>query len=150
MKWRSTCIGPSFASGCSEFRCNFSYAVGSASTTATIRPPRIQSISLDRALIGNTVNVTIVGEGFGSNANVQVGGTGITPAVDFRSPTEIGASFAIALNAQPGNHAVTVRVGTQTSNSVNFFVQTPSRLIRANSNCNISCNEIRAGSSVWK
>ena len=130
VKWRSTCIGSSFASNCSEFRCTFSYAVGSASTTATIRTPRIQSISLNRALIGTTVNVTIVGEGFGSNANVQVGGTGITVTIDFRSPTEIGASFAIAPSAQPGNQAVSVRVGTQISNSVNFFVQVPTRLRR--------------------
>ena len=130
VKWRSTCLGFSFGSNCSEFRCNFSYAVGSASTTASLVPPQITSISPPRGLIGITVDVNIVGRGFGSNPTVQVAGTGISVAYDFRGDTEILARFAIAANAQPGNHAVTVRVGTQISNSVNFFVYVPTRLVR--------------------
>ena len=46
VKWRSTCLGFSFGSNCSEFRCDFSYAVGQASTTAKTRIPVFLSESI--------------------------------------------------------------------------------------------------------
>lgn len=77
--------------------------------------------------------MNLVGTGFGNTKNkvtVQVGGTGISVVVDAVTTREILATFTIAANAEVGNHAVSVKVGNQPSNSVNFFVQVPTRLRR--------------------
>jgi hypothetical protein len=89
-----------------------------------------------RAVQGfGTIAVTIKGTGFGTvknNVSVMVAGTGITAEVDSVIPTTILASFTIAANADPGDHAVIVKVRNQSSASKNFFVQIPTRLIREN------------------
>ncbi|MGH9899493.1 MAG: IPT/TIG domain-containing protein [Pyrinomonadaceae bacterium] len=92
--------------------------------------PRIDSISPARGLIGNTTTVTINGIGFAAGASVNAG-TGISVSnIAVRSAQEIQANFNIAADAPGGNHSVTVTVNGQTSNSLNFFVQIPSRLRR--------------------
>ena len=86
--------------------------------------PRIDSIAPARGLIGNTTSVTIGGRGFGLNPTVSAG-TGITVSITSASDVQIRADFIIATNAPTGDHGVTVAVGVDTSNSVNFFVQVP-------------------------
>lgn len=91
---------------------------------------RINSISPERGLVGSTVSVTISGTGFRSGATVQPGNgitvSDINVASDRRSIT---AKFNTASDAAGGNRAVTVKVGTRTSNSKNFFVQIPTKLV---------------------
>ncbi|HXG06805.1 MAG TPA: IPT/TIG domain-containing protein [Nitrososphaera sp.] len=126
--------GPGFEPGPIEPApcCNSLTSFRSASATVQVKP-RITRIDPPRGLIGLEVPVNIVGTGFGNvkgNVTVQVGGTGVTPKVDAVTPREILATLTIAADAAPGNHAVTVKVRNQMSNSVNFFVQVPARIIR--------------------
>jgi len=81
------------------------------------------------------IGVTITGRGFGNNkdrVSVTVGGTGISVQVDQVTSDGILATFTIGSNAERDNHTVTVRVNGVSSNSVDFFVQVPTRLRRDN------------------
>jgi len=97
--------------------------------------PRIDTISPAQGPVGNTLGVTISGQGFGTNPTkltVQTG-NGITTTVSSAQDNQIGASFAIALNAAGGGYLVFVRVTasdgtTQDSNAVSFYVQIPTYL----------------------
>jgi hypothetical protein len=89
--------------------------------------PSIASISPTQGPVGNTVSVTINGNGFGTSPTVSAG-SGITATINSASNTQIQASFNISSSATPGNHSVTVTASGQTSNSVNFFVQVPTSL----------------------
>jgi hypothetical protein len=103
---------------------------GSASATVAVAP-KINSISPARGLQGVAYGVTITGAGFRSPASVTAAGTGIAVSeVHVGSSTEIIATFTVAGDAAGGNHAVTVTVSGQTSNSVNFYVQIPTKLRR--------------------
>lgn len=93
--------------------------------------PKLTGIWPAHGLVGTTVSVTISGSGFGSAATVNAG-TGITVSYGSRSDTSISTSFAIAANAAGGNHAVSVTANGQTSSSVNFYVQIPSKLSISN------------------
>jgi hypothetical protein len=93
--------------------------------------PRVDSVSPDRALIGQPVDVTINGSGFGNNPTVSAG-TGISVVINSVSGTQIRARFNIAANDQGGNHGVFVtNPAAGTSNIVNFLVQIPKMLVRA-------------------
>jgi hypothetical protein len=94
----------------------------------TVRP-LINSISPAKGLIGNTVSVTLNGNGFGTTPTVNAG-SGITVTVNSSSNTQITASFAISTSAPSGNHSVTVTAGGQTSSGTNFYVQIPTKLVR--------------------
>jgi hypothetical protein len=98
----------------------------SDTSPVTVKPV-IDSISPMRGLIGATTNVTITGDGLGSNPSVNAG-SGISVTVSSATSTQISASFIIATDAAAGNHSVTVTVSGQTSNAVNFFVQVPTSL----------------------
>src|SRR5208282_2568563 len=91
--------------------------------------PNITSISPAQGLIGTTVYVTIAGSGFGASPTVSAG-SGIAVSINYVSEdgTEIQAYFKILTTATPGNQAVTVTNGNQTSPSVSFFVQVPTSL----------------------
>ncbi|MGI8654111.1 MAG: IPT/TIG domain-containing protein [Pyrinomonadaceae bacterium] len=90
--------------------------------------PRVDSVSPDRALIGQPVDVTIRGLGFGRNPRVSAG-NGISVVINSASDTQISARFNIAANDQGGNHAVLVTSSTgEMSNDGNFFVQIPGSL----------------------
>lgn len=86
--------------------------------------PRITSISPALGLIGNTTRVSINGSGFRSSATISAG-IGISVSVVSITSTRITADFIIAADAMDGNHAVTITISGQTSNSNNFFVQIP-------------------------
>ena len=73
VKWRLTCLGPSLISNCSEFRCTFSYAVGSASTTATVTTTSVR-IKMGGTDITNTTRDVIVGQKISLIAEVQPAG----------------------------------------------------------------------------
>jgi len=88
--------------------------------------PVLTSISPAQGLIGNTVGVTLQGNGF-SGATVNAG-AGITVNILSTSSTQIGANFVVSSSASAGNHTVAVTVSGQTSNSLNFFVQVPTSL----------------------
>lgn len=92
--------------------------------------PTITRLEPDRGLIGQTHRVTAVGEGFEDPAGVNVAGSGITANVNSVGPRSIVVDFVVAADAGLGNHAVTVTVSGQTSNSVDFFVQEPKKLRR--------------------
>src|SRR5208282_1749755 len=91
--------------------------------------PNITRISPAQGLIGTTVYVTIAGSGFGASPTVSAG-SGIAVSINYVSEdgTEIQAYFKILTTATPGNQAVTVTNGNQTSPSVSFFVQVPTSL----------------------
>lgn len=91
--------------------------------------PKITSLTPSRAMIGSTTNVSIQGRGFGSNPTVVIGGTGVTYSGSSGSTTQLSGSFNIAVNGTQGNHTVQVSNKGQTSNSVNFFVQIPSKIV---------------------
>jgi hypothetical protein len=92
--------------------------------------PKINSLSPARGVQGLAYNLTITGKGFKSPATVSIAGTGITiSGTQVGSSTEIITSFTIADTAPGGNHAVTVTAGGQTSASVNFYVQIPSKVV---------------------
>jgi hypothetical protein len=79
-------------------------------------------------LIGNTISVTIDGNGFKSGATVNAG-SGITTSVSFVSGTQISASFDINTSSSTGgNHSITVTSGGVTSRSIAFYVQIPTSL----------------------
>lgn len=97
--------------------------------------PKITSISPSRApqAFGSGLNITITGKGFGSaqaNVTLTIAGSGVTGQIDRVTPQEILATFTVADDAAAGNHGVTVKVRNQTSNSVNFFVQIPTKIRR--------------------
>jgi hypothetical protein len=108
---------------------NGSYPVGDGGPIDV--SPQIGSLEPARGLVGSTTEVLITGK-FGSSPNptVQVAGTGVTASVSRSDSVEIRVNFAVAESATAGNHAVTVKINGQTSNSVNFFVQIPSKLVR--------------------
>jgi hypothetical protein len=101
-----------------------------AGDTGVTVKPSITRLEPDRGLIGKTYSVTVVGAGFEAPASVNVAGSGVTATVKSIGSRSIVADFAIAANAGPGNHAVTVTVNGQTSSSKNFFVQIPKTLRR--------------------
>jgi hypothetical protein len=112
--------------------CLFSGTMDSTGDTTVTVKPSITRLEPARGLIGQTHSVAIVGTGFEDPAGVTVGGSGITANVQNVAPNgrSIIVDFVVAANATPGNHAVTVTVNGQTSNSVNFFVQIPTKLVR--------------------
>jgi len=109
--------------------CNCKYDNSPVGATPLNVKAKITSISAPRGLTGVTTSVTISGNGFGTNPTVNAG-TGITVTRGSFSDTQIQASFAVASNAPSGNHAVTVSTAQGTSNSVNFYVQIPSKVVR--------------------
>jgi len=115
---------------CVGGHCYHTYDTETAYAAFNVRP-KINSITPGRGLVGNTIAVSIDGQGFGVFPTVNAG-NGITSTVNFANSTSfhIDASFAIASNASGGNQSVSVTVGGQTSNSMNFFVQIPTALGR--------------------
>ena len=92
-------------------------------------------MSPERALVGQPVDVTINGSGFGTGTPTINAGTGITISnVQLINSGEVRARFTIAMNAPPGNHAVSVTTSFGQSSTVlgNFFVQIPSKLFPFN------------------
>jgi hypothetical protein len=96
--------------------------------------PTVSSISPNKAVVGATVNVTIVGTGFRSGSTIQPGsGITVSNIVVNSARTQITADFAIASNATGGNRSVKVTAnGRQSLSSVNFFVQIPTELVPFN------------------
>ena len=89
---------------------------------------RVDSVSPERALIGQPVDVTINGSGFGTGTPTVSAGSGITVSnVQLINSGEVRARFTIATNAPAGNHAVSVTTsfGQTTTIPGNFFVQIP-------------------------
>ena len=94
---------------------------------------RVDSVSPERALIGQPVDVVINGSGFGTGTPTVSAGSGITVSnVQLINSGEVRARFTIATNAPGGNHAVSVTtsLGQTTTINGNFFVQIPTRLRR--------------------
>ncbi len=90
--------------------------------------PVIDSITPSRALIGTSVDVAITGKGFTADSFIVVEGNGFSALITSKSSTKLIARFDISLNADPGNHNVSVVSNNQSSNKVGFFVQVPSSL----------------------
>ena len=97
--------------------------------TLTVQPV-ITSISPARGLVGTALTVTFTGHGFSSGSTtVSVAGSGISiSSISVSSSTQMSATFTMASTATSGNHGVTVTVASETSNSIDFFVQVPTSL----------------------
>jgi hypothetical protein len=108
-------------------KCPQNYFFPQASTKVK---PMITSISPPRGLIGNSVDVTINGTGFGASGLSVSAGSGISVTVNNSNSTQIQATFAIAPSASGGNSNVTVTAGGQTSAPSGFYVQIPQTMIR--------------------
>jgi IPT/TIG domain len=126
--WFTYWYGYEFDDG---FDCRFAQDEVTINQPITVTP-RISSLSPARGLIGSSVHVIIQGRGFQFNPTVNAG-NGISVTVNFGNSSnfQIDATFAIAANASTGNHAVSVAINGMTSNSMNFYVQIPSKLIPA-------------------
>jgi len=92
--------------------------------------PRITDIEPAQGPIDSSVGISIGGSGFGTSPSVSVAGTGITTNIQASSETSISVTLNISADATAGNHGVTVTVNGNQSNSVNFFVQIPTKLER--------------------
>ena len=104
---------------------------------------RVDSVSPERALIGQPVDVVIKGSGFGTFTPTVSAGSGITVSnIQLINGGEVRARFTIASNAPAGNHAVSVTTsfGQTTTIPGNFFVQIPSEFIPLNlATANLGC-----------
>ncbi|MCP9495945.1 MAG: hypothetical protein MSG64_15970 [Pyrinomonadaceae bacterium MAG19_C2-C3] len=109
-----------------DYACSQSYPL-TARSTLTVNPA-ISSITPARGLIGNTIQITINGDGFGATPKVNVpanGGITVSNVSAANGGTQVKATFAIAVDATGGDKAISVTAGGKTSNSKNFFVQVP-------------------------
>lgn len=71
--------------------------------------PQITSISPDEGNSDDQVSVTITGQHFGFNPDVEIEGLGIARAITSSTTTTIEAIFSVAENANPGTRGVKVR-----------------------------------------
>jgi hypothetical protein len=95
--------------------------------------PTITSISPSQGLVGAATNVTITGTAFASGATVNAGANISVSSVSVTSSTQMTATFTPTNSSSAGgNQGITVIVGGQNSNSVNFYAQTPSKLSISN------------------
>ncbi|MCP9495952.1 MAG: IPT/TIG domain-containing protein [Pyrinomonadaceae bacterium MAG19_C2-C3] len=116
-----------------DYACSQPYPLTASSTLTN--NPSVSSITPARGLIGNTIQITINGDGFGATPKVNVpanGGITVSAVSAANGGTQVKATFAIAEDATGGNIAISVTAGGKTSNSKNFFVQIPSKLVRFN------------------
>lgn len=111
-------------------RCEESEDVTEPESELGVRP-RITSITPSRGAINAKTTVTIQGSGFSSSATVNTG-SGITASITSRSATSITVELTVASTATGGNHGITVTSNGKTSNSKDFFVQIPSKLLPLN------------------
>ncbi|MCP9495947.1 MAG: hypothetical protein MSG64_15980 [Pyrinomonadaceae bacterium MAG19_C2-C3] len=113
-----------------DYACSQSYPLTASSSLTN--NPSVSSITPPRGLIGNTIQIAINGDGFGATPVVNVpanGGITVSNVSAGSGGTLVNATFAIAVDAVGGNKAISVTAGGKTSNSQNFFVQIPSRLV---------------------
>jgi len=122
-----------------EHDLNGPYCVESSEMTDPAAPvdvgPHINSISPSRGPVGNTVSIEIFGYGFDPNATklVNVSGSGVSVSgIGQINGGPITADLNFASDATAGNRDLTVTISGFTSNSVNFFVQVPTRLVPYN------------------
>ena len=92
-------------------------------------PPVVSSLVPSAALRGESGQVTIYGEHFGQSPWVEVGGTGVTMQVTSVGQGWIQAQYWVESNAESGDHAVTVRTASGTSNPAAFTVQDPTPVV---------------------
>jgi hypothetical protein len=102
---------------------------------------RINSISPERALIGRSVELVINGSGFKESGGLdpelsiegEGQGMGLEVTAFSATDTQIRVTLLIRDSASAGNHAVKVITDSgEQSNTVNFFVQIPTALVRQN------------------
>jgi len=101
---------------------------GPASSSVTIlEPPRIDSITPSRGMIGSTVRVQIDGAHFRTDPSVQALG-GITASIISHSDTRITADIALPITSSGGECNMIVLTAGLASNYKPVFVQIPTRL----------------------
>ena len=85
--------------------------------------PGLSSISPNNGAVNSAVPVTLTGSNFGSGANLNISGAGVTASnVTVVSPTQITAKLNIAAGAAVGARNVTVTMGMGTSGPAVFTV----------------------------
>jgi len=131
--------GAAFSASAQESSGNAS----NESPFAVAPPPEITVITPALGPVGGSVEVFLSGSGFGTSPTVTVkdaGGTSIPVTINKSQnsgDTLIDATLAIPANAAGGNAIVTVAAtaGGPASNSVNFYVQIPTSLVRQTVGC---------------
>jgi hypothetical protein len=105
--------------------------------------PTITSITPPNGNRGQTVNITVTGTNFVSNATfINVGGNGIgVTAVNVSSVTSLTATLLISTGASTGNRGVSVTTAGGTSSLANFSVLGAPTLTGG-------CYNLMAGSAV--
>lgn len=73
------------------------------------RSPVITGISRQQGETGEILGVTITGQNFGLNPQIQIEGGGINTTVQTQSPTQIGVTFAIGDNVPEGERGIKVK-----------------------------------------
>ncbi|MEO8448616.1 MAG: hypothetical protein ABI647_02425 [Gemmatimonadota bacterium] len=88
-----------------------------------VAPPSLTltSITPSGAAFGQTVNVTIVGTGFGPGLTLNIQGVSVSNLVVVDS-THVTATFTIAGDTFFGDHALTATRGSVTSNTILFNI----------------------------
>lgn len=94
--------------------------------------PFLQSVSPSQGLIGNTVQVSLSGMGFGSNPTIIVP-LNMTATIRGISDKQITVDLGLSNSISGGNQPIQVKNPqvTTPSNIVNFYVQIPKTLIRS-------------------
>jgi hypothetical protein len=102
--------------------------------------PVITSLSPDRGLIGDAIDVVITGQRLGNPQNSSLttvnvpANSGITVSnVRVNSKTEVIVRFTIDVTSNGGKKPITLKYLNQTSNAVDFYVQIPTSLTGPNS-----------------
>jgi hypothetical protein len=112
---------------CNDGFCIFSPVTATGDTQVGVRPT-VSSISPNKGLIGQPINVTITGTGFVTGSTVNID-SGSVQNVTIQSSTTITANYTSNDNASGGNHRVTVtNGGGPSTDNVNFYVQIPTSL----------------------
>ncbi len=97
-----------------------------ANFTVNPPPPTLISVSPASGVQGGSVPVTLTGANFVSGATVASSNPGVTASgVTVVSPTQLTATFTIAVNAALGTANVTVTTSGGTSAAVAFTVSPP-------------------------
>lgn len=129
--------------------CTSNNHFGSASAQVAVVPV-INSITPAFGPPGTTLQVTITGNGFGTDSFAIVDGNGISVILTNKTVTQLTASFDIALNATAGDHNVTVTSNGQTSNSKIFSVRVPDHLVVISDPANLGIGTCPIGTPVGR
>lgn len=93
----------------------------------------VSGISPAQGLVGTAISVTISGSGFVTGASINAGSNISVTNVKVSASNQITATFTLTDSSSAGgNQSVTVASGGQTSSSLTFYAQVPSKMSMSN------------------